>query len=295
MGFYQPEWLSGCYKRKFRWKFIIPSICADGVFSLPPSKAARPNLTFKTMEAQHLNETVYYPAKPEWKPLQLQLYDVLKYDGGGNPLSNPIFSWIMRAYDPGPDVCGQWNPSLGDVFNQAAMPSFKAAYAFLHLYDGCGVLQERWVFEHVWPESVDWGDLNYAESDVVMCDLTLRYDRAFIDCALPSQWCTPFVPTFPPFTTDFCPIVATAPVLVPSGPLYCDNAQETLEEEEFEDFDPEANEEDAGPPDIEFHDPIWKPNVIVRSPAAMAKKAMAPVNKEPLPQPVTKRKFLVRK
>jgi len=103
------------------------------------------------------------------------------------------------------------------------------------------------------------------------------------------------VPTFPPFTTDFCPIVATAPVLVPSGPLYCDNAQETLEEEEFEDFDPEANEEDAGPPDIEFHDPIWKPNVIVRSPAAMAKKAMAPVNKEPLPQPVTKRKFLVRK
>lgn len=280
MGFFQPEWLAGCFKRKFRWKFIIPSLSADGVFSLPPSKSARPNLTFKTMEAPHLNETIFYPAKPDWKPVQLQLYDMLKYDEGGNPLSNPIFSWIMRAYDPLPDVCGQWNPSLGDTDDQAAMPGFKAAYAFLELYDGCGVVMERWIFEHVWPESVDWGDLNYAESEVVMCDLTLRYDRAFIDCSTPSQWCATFVPTFPTVTSDTCPFTTPTPVIVPKGPSYCSNSP-----------DPSF----LTPPDapvnltlvlaVEGKEP--EPEFFA---AVKSFQAMAPV-KEPPP----KRKFLVKK
>lgn len=266
MGFIQPEWISGCFKRKFRWRFIVPSICADGIFSLPPSKAARPNLTFKTMEAPHLNETIFYPAKPEWKPINLQLYDIMKYDGGGNPLSNPIFSWIRRAYDPTPDVCGQWHPSLGDINNQANMPGLKAAYALLELYDGCGGLMERWIFEHVWPEQVDWGDLNYAESEVVMCDLTLRYDRAFIDCILPSQWCAPFIPTFPTIGTDLCPFVTPTPIVVPSAP-YCENGV--------------VSEFLNGPPQR------FAPNV-------QMPQAMAPAFKESPPKSV-RRKFLVKK
>src|SRR5581483_11741300 len=54
-------------KRKFRWLFKIPNISASGINSLPPKSGARPSLQFKEAEVQHLNETVYYPMKPDWK------------------------------------------------------------------------------------------------------------------------------------------------------------------------------------------------------------------------------------
>ncbi len=86
-----------CYKRKFRWLFQISvagmQVSAKGVKSLPPSKSARPHLSFKETEVQHLNETVYYPSKPEWKPINLTLYDMPRSD-------HPVWEWIKKFYDP---------------------------------------------------------------------------------------------------------------------------------------------------------------------------------------------------
>lgn len=59
-----------CWKRKFRWLLVIDGVSGNQpINSLPPSKSARPSISFKTMEIQHLNETIYRPAKPDWKPI----------------------------------------------------------------------------------------------------------------------------------------------------------------------------------------------------------------------------------
>ena len=68
----------GCFKRKNRWLFTIPEISAEGINALPPSKASRPGLSFKELSMEHLTETIYYPGKPEWKPITLTLYDLRK-------------------------------------------------------------------------------------------------------------------------------------------------------------------------------------------------------------------------
>ena len=83
---------ASCTKRKFRWQLKITDISVDGVNALPPEKSARPNLSFKEIEAQHLNETIYFAGKPEWKPISLVLYD-LKTN------RNPIFKWLLEQYD----------------------------------------------------------------------------------------------------------------------------------------------------------------------------------------------------
>lgn len=162
-GLASPE---ACFKRKNRWIFYIDGIIADesasGINSLPPSKAARPSLQFKEIEAQHLNETVYYPGKPEWKPITITLYDLQKNN-------HPIFEWLSEIYIPD-DIDLSIFPSSSGFKREAS----------LRLYDGCGGIIEKWIFENAWPQNIEFGELDMSESGVVTCDLTLRYDRAYI-------------------------------------------------------------------------------------------------------------------
>lgn len=154
---------STCFKTKFRWLFKITDVSAEGIYTLPPSRGARPSVSFKEIEVQHTNETIYFPGKPDWKPVNLTLYDLKKYG------VHPVFQWLAQIYDPENDSA--YKPSCN---------GFKKDEATLELYDGCGNVLETWVFESIWPQAVDFGELNMSESEVVTCDLTLRYDRAYV-------------------------------------------------------------------------------------------------------------------
>lgn len=155
---------NACFKRKNRWLFKIDGISAsDGVYSLPPSKSARPSVSFKEIEAQHITETVYFPGKPEWKPVTLVLYDLKKN-------VHPIFEWLADLYDP--RSTSEYN---------ASCDGFKKSKAILELYDGCGSKIESWIFESIWPQNIEFGDLDMSSSDLITCELTLRYDRAYIE------------------------------------------------------------------------------------------------------------------
>lgn len=164
MGFdFGLEKADSCFKRKHRWLFKIDQVSAQGTNALPPSKGARPNLSFKEMEAQHLTETVYFPGKPDWKPVNLTLYEIKTNQ------DHPVFQWIKKIYDPQQD--SKW---------KASCDGFIVPNARLEMYDGCGKTIETWVFESVWPQSVEFGDLDMTSSELVVCELTLRYARAYI-------------------------------------------------------------------------------------------------------------------
>jgi hypothetical protein len=161
-----------CFKRKNRWMFKIRGVSAlpetAGSPCLPPLKGGRPSINFKEMEAQHLNETVYFPGKPEWKPINLSLYDLKKN-------KNVVMEWIKNIYNP--DL-GIWRPSCTDSSVKSSF-KFKIPECELELYDGCGNTIERWILENVWPQSVEFGELDMSSSEVVTIDLQLRYDRAY--------------------------------------------------------------------------------------------------------------------
>lgn len=159
-----------CMMRKFRWLFFIDGVSDDGASALPPDKGARPSLSFKEIEVQHLNETVYFPGKPDWKPIQLTLFDLKKN-------YNPVFEWLSEQYD----VCGG-NDQSSERARWNRPGNFKKD-ARLEMYDGCGNVMEKWFFKNVWPNNIEWGDLDMSNSEYITVELTLRYDRAWVtDC-----------------------------------------------------------------------------------------------------------------
>lgn len=152
---------STCYFQKNRWLFKINEVSATSINSLPPLKSARPSLSYRELQVEHLNETIYYPGKPEVKPVNLVLYDLKKN-------KHPVFAWLKKFY----------NPCDGSIYTP--LDNNFIMNPTLELYDGCGTLIEMWTFENAWPQSVDFGELDMASGDILTCDISLRYARAYI-------------------------------------------------------------------------------------------------------------------
>jgi hypothetical protein len=114
------------------------------------------------MEAKHVVEDIYYPARPEWKTINVTAYDIK------TSKPNPIFEKIKEVYDPS---TGNWKASTNGFITDA----------FVKLVDSCGGLIEQWIYENAWIESADFGELDYASSEIVTCDITLRYARSYIE------------------------------------------------------------------------------------------------------------------
>jgi hypothetical protein len=151
-----------CFKQKNRWMFTISGVAEEGINALPPTKSARPSLSFKEIEVQHLNEVIYLPGKPDWKPINLVLYDIKKNSSS----NNPVLNWIKTIY----------NPETGEY---ELNPRLKKN-ATLELFDGCGTSIEKWKFEECWPNNIEWGELDMGTCEVVTIDITLRYSRAYL-------------------------------------------------------------------------------------------------------------------
>jgi hypothetical protein len=160
------------FKRRFRWIFDIPEVTlnessGEGAKLLPPEKSARPNLQFKEMSVHHQAEDVYYPAKPDWKTVNLTLYDIA-FD------PHPVFKWIKKFYDP----------QIGTIYapnENKGTPEAFIKTVFVRMYNGCGEMMEEWVWEDTWLQNANFQTLDMGDSGIVMCDITLRYARAFID------------------------------------------------------------------------------------------------------------------
>lgn len=163
------------FKRKFRWLFYVngvnnDQIIGDGFNALPPSKASRPNISFKSAQFEHLNETISFPVKPEWKPINITLFDI-------KCKLNPIWdNWLNLIYRPKEDKNNYSYP-----INQGAQNKSFKRDASLKLFDGCGKMIESWIFESAYPEDINFDELNMDENGIVNINLTLKYDRAYIE------------------------------------------------------------------------------------------------------------------
>jgi hypothetical protein len=150
-------------KKRWRWLFVIPDVCGlnNGVSTLPPSKSARPDLKWKEMNIQHLSEEVFFPGKPDWSLLSITLYDI-------KLTTHPVFKWLRNMYNP---ATGTMSTPKETFIRECR----------LDLYDGCGNPIEQWIYEDVWPQQMNFNDLDMGANDFVVCNLMLRFARAYIN------------------------------------------------------------------------------------------------------------------
>ncbi len=146
-------------KRKFRWTLEIATPCGF----IPKhfvKLAARPQLEIDETEINFLNATTWIPGKGKWQPLSITYIDVT--DGS----MQGLYNWIATVHN------------FTDPVNLSN--SEKAGWngvASLTMFDGCGTPLENWLLGSCFPQSINFGELDYASSDEATIELTLRYSE----------------------------------------------------------------------------------------------------------------------
>ena len=168
------------FKRQFRFTFQIQGFCNNTKNLVPEyfvKTAKRPSLTIEETEINFLNAKTWIPGKASWETITVSYVDVAHIEMA------PLWNWLATVYNF-TDPIGL---SQGDKIDWNST-------GILAMYDGCGVLLEQWELQHMWPQSIDFGELAYANSEEATIDLTLRYSdviyTSYCPAYTPNPCCT---------------------------------------------------------------------------------------------------------
>jgi len=164
------------FKRKFRWTFEIFGFCQNENNVVPEhfvKIASRPNLTIEETEINHLNAKTWIPGKASWETITVTYIDAAHAE------MQTLWNWMASTYDFTDPV----HLKMGNKRDWDAS-------GVLNLYDGCGVLLEGWQMQHMWPQAINFGDMDYSSSEEATIELTLRYSDVVY-----RSYCPEFTPT----------------------------------------------------------------------------------------------------
>lgn len=182
MGIGQLGFNNIIFKRKFRWTFEIRGFCNDPNRVVPKNfvkLASRPNLSIEETEINYLNAKKWIPGKGSWETITVTYYDV------ATNLNLELYNWLATVYDYTDPI----------HLRQASQSRDYSGQATLILYDGCGSPLEKWTLGDIWPQAINFGELDYSSSEECTIELTLRYSEvAFESCCpafKPKACCSP--------------------------------------------------------------------------------------------------------
>ena len=165
------------HKRKFRWTFEVIRTNGRNVPASFVKVAARPNLNIEETEINFLNAKRFLPGKGTWETITVTYYDIA---GDASGTSNVgLWDWLASVYDytGGGAVAGVSAPefiSNPDV-KQSSRRECYSGTGIIALYDGCGNALERWSLNDCWPQSINFGELDYSSSEEATIEVTIRY------------------------------------------------------------------------------------------------------------------------
>jgi hypothetical protein len=150
------------FKRKFRWTFAVNNVCNGKNVSPEFVKlAARPNISIEETEINYLHGKTWIPGKGTWETITVTYYDVATRDNA------TLWTWLAAVYQFN-------NPTT--LFMGSARQDYSGT-GVLTMYDGCGTVIETWTLGHLWPTAINFGELDYSNSEECTIELTLRYSQ----------------------------------------------------------------------------------------------------------------------
>lgn len=155
-------------KQKHRWRVTFANM-GGGTDSQPLSMQAitvtRPSVDFDEVQLDRYVSRAFIAGKYTWAPMQVSFEDDVT-GSASRVLQEQLQKqqWLIGAE-------GQW---------LAAAPegSLYKFVTYLDMLDGNEQVIEKWTVEGCFLKSVDYTDLDYAASEKVMINVTIRYDHA---------------------------------------------------------------------------------------------------------------------
>jgi len=159
------------FKRKYRWAFEVQGLARGDIPAHYVRLAARPNLQIEEAEINYLHGTDWIPGKGKWQTITVTYYDT------NSQKMKPLWDWLASVYNL-TDAVG---------LHQASTRSSYAGIGIIRLFDGCGTALEQWKLFSLWPQAMNFGELDYSSSETVDIELTLRYSAVeyFSQCGPP--------------------------------------------------------------------------------------------------------------
>ncbi len=155
-------------RRKHRWYFETLGRGYGGQFAnselLVLQSASRPSFKFEQPEMHHNQEVVRFAGKQDWDPVTMVWYDCEQQPD----ISRGIYHWLETVVQ------------MTNI--RVAHPRAYKTNASLVLADGWGNISERWFMYGCWPAEVNWQELDYTSTDLLTCEVTMRFDRAHREC-----------------------------------------------------------------------------------------------------------------
>lgn len=187
------------YMRKNRWVMdfagLPVGLSSNAAMSLRLncSKASRPKISFEETEVKRINGSIYLAGKPKFEALEITFYDSLKF-------TKDTTVGMDNTVPTASDVIEQWReliyqPNKGDAFGSVG--NYKG-FAYLHMLapvvmqptaEDANVnlvdfnttddaIAQSWLYQGLFPQNIQYGDVDYGASDVQEITVTFRYDRA---------------------------------------------------------------------------------------------------------------------
>lgn len=179
------------YHRKNRWvlRMTLPGGLTDDESTqlrLNCHSASRPNMNFDDVTVHRINGEVFLPGKGHYEPLSVSFYDALSVGQRISP-SGILEKWRQLI----------WQPENGDAFGAVTDLKGLANLEILgpsvmtpgtppepiadpDQIDAVGAVNQRWLFQGLYPQTINYGDLTYENAEVQTVEVTFRYDRAYI-------------------------------------------------------------------------------------------------------------------
>ena len=184
------------YMRKNRWVLDfagLPAGMANNAamsLRLNCQKAARPKISFEETEVKRINGSIFLAGKPKYEPLSVTFYDSMAFAADSD---------LLNSVPSASDIMEQWReliyqPGAGDAFGSVG--NYKG-YAYLHMLspsmlvtddplgpdsytegDANQNIIQSWLYQGLFPQNIEYGEVDHGSSDVQEITVTFRYDRA---------------------------------------------------------------------------------------------------------------------
>ena len=146
------------FEPKLKNRFIMN---IDGIPAYLIKTANRPSIESDEVILEHMNVTRYVKGKSRWQPIDITLYDPIVPSA-----SQQVMEWVRLHHE--------------SVTGRDGYSDFYKKDITFNVLGPVGDVVEEWELKGAYIQSANFGDMDFATSDPVEIQLTLKYDYAIL-------------------------------------------------------------------------------------------------------------------